>query len=143
MTTFIMELIKFDESMCVNIDKIDEQHRGIFDILNKLSNAIQKREANAILREILAGLSAYANYHFSIEEELFQKYNYPKVNKHISEHKYYIDKIDDFNRRFKQSNNLVLSVDIVKFLVDWITNHIKIEDKEYAEFFDKKGIIPY
>ena len=81
----------------------------------------------------------YACYHFSTEEELFKKHQYPETDYHILEHNGYINKVNDFIKCYVQKNDLEKQ-DLVNFLIEWIIVHIKDSDQEYARYFREKGI---
>jgi hemerythrin-like metal-binding protein len=135
-----MGLIDFDDKMSVNIKHIDEQHMQLINILDRLSDAMKAGSGKEILDEVLTDLSAYVEYHFKTEEDLFNKYNFPDSKKHIEEHKSYIENIGKFNEKFNLNKTLGLSIEILKYLVSWIKHHIMEVDKKYSEFFIEKGV---
>ena len=135
-----MSMIKFDDSMVVNIKTIDEQHKGLIDDINKLTTAMKSAKGQDILNDIFADLLAYADYHFETEEELFKKYNYPDGDKHIEEHNSFRDRVEEFNSKYQQQNKLGITVEILNFFADWLRNHIKKTDKAYAKFFNDLGV---
>ena len=134
-----MNMLNFNDDMKVNIKHIDEQHKTLVNTFNKLADAMKTKSGSDILGDILDELHKYANYHFSTEEELFKKYNYPDAAEHIDEHMYYTDKANKFIRNFKENKKLGLSVDVFNFMTDWIVKHIKKTDKEYSAFLNGKG----
>ena len=135
-----MGVIDFDHKMSVNIKHIDEQHMQLINILNRLSDAMKAESGKEILDEVLTDLSAYVDYHFKAEEDLFKKYDYPDSKKHIEEHKSYIENVGKFNEKFKQNKTLGLSVEVLNYLVSWIKHHIMEVDKKYSEFFNERGV---
>lgn len=136
----VMGVIEFDDTMLVNIKHIDEQHKKLIDILNRLRDAMKAGSGKEALEEVLTDLAAYVEYHFKSEEDLFKKYNYPDSTKHIEEHKSYIENIGKFNEKFNQNKTLGLSVEVLNYLVSWVKHHIMEVDKKYSEFFNARGV---
>jgi hemerythrin-like metal-binding protein len=135
-----MSIIKFNDSMAVNIRAIDDQHKQLINMINELASAMKSGSGKDVLNDMLVDLAAYADYHFKTEEELFKQYNYPNTDKHVEEHKSFRDHVEKFNDRYQQKKNLGITVEILNFLTDWLSNHIKKTDKEYSKFFNNLGI---
>jgi len=87
-------------------------------------------------KNLLKELSLYTDTHFTEEEELFKKSEYPHTEKHLEEHKYFIDKLSDFDNNL-QLNNASVSLNILEFLKNWLFYHIEIVDKGYALYVKK------
>ena len=56
------------------------------------------------------------------------------------EHERFVEKIESFIRDY-QANKLGLSIELMTFLKDWLTNHIMITDKKYTAVFNENGIV--
>lgn len=143
-----MDLIIWDdESMNTGIGLIDTQHKKLCDIVNSFGNAINRNEEDKILYDIVEELIDYTQYHFSVEEEFFDKFDFPQKDLHKSEHKYFIEYFNniknDLDKDTKKRNkpSVDLTMDMLKFLVEWFITHITGSDREYIELFKKNGII--
>ncbi|NLM00679.1 MAG: hemerythrin family protein [Treponema sp.] len=134
-----MKLFEWTKKIAVGIDTIDEQHKKLISIINDLNEAMKARKASEVIGNILQELSDYTVYHFGNEERAFDKYNYPKKEEHKALHKIYVDKIAEFIERNKKSE-LGISINVLDFLIDWITNHIMKIDMQYVPFFSDKEI---
>ncbi|HKJ43242.1 MAG TPA: bacteriohemerythrin [Sunxiuqinia sp.] len=135
----IMPLINWSEKLSVNILEIDNQHKKLVGMLNKLFDAMQIGRSNEVLRPLLVNMVDYAKHHFATEEKYVEKYNYPEAEKHISKHKEFIAKINQFIKDFN-SGKIGLSSEILHFLRTWITEHIQGVAKQYSDFFNQKGL---
>jgi len=120
--------------------KIDLQHQRLVDMINKLHDSMKKRESNNVLAGILNDMVAYTLVHFKSEEDLFIKFNYPAGRTHKMEHDLFIKKVEEFVGEFK-SGNKILSIEVLNFLTEWLSQHIKIQDKAYTNFLNDKGIV--
>jgi methyl-accepting chemotaxis protein/hemerythrin len=50
-----------------------------------------------------------------------------------------VDKVLDFEKQLK-SGSVTLSMEVMKFLKDWLTGHIMGTDKKYSPFLRQKGV---
>jgi hemerythrin-like metal-binding protein len=132
-------MLIFNDSLKVNIRRIDDQHKKLFDIFNQLAEAMKAKSGSEIIGNILDELQEYAKYHFTTEEELFNKHNYPDAPSHIREHKHYIDTTSKFIEDFKENKKIGLPVGVFNFMTQWINQHIKETDKKYSAFLNEKG----
>jgi hemerythrin len=132
-------LITWTNSLSVGITKIDEQHKILIGLINELSDAMKSGKSNHALEEILSKMFFYTEEHFKFEEMLFHQYNYPDKQIHMKEHKLFIAKTLEMKADFL-NNKLAISVELLKFLKDWLEYHIKKTDKEYSGFFISNGV---
>ena len=64
-----MDFIKWNnETMGIGIMLIDNQHKELLKIINKLSSSIYNNSQQRDILEIIDELIHYADYHFSTEE---------------------------------------------------------------------------
>ncbi|HOS30258.1 MAG TPA: hemerythrin, partial [Treponemataceae bacterium] len=66
-------------------------------------------------------------------------YSYPDKEAHMAAHRIYVDKIHELIERNKKGE-LGISISVLDFLMDWITNHIMKTDMQYVPFFKDKDI---
>lgn len=135
-----MSLILWNNGLSVNIRSIDSQHQRLVEMINKLHDSMKKGESNAALSGILNDMAAYTLVHFKTEEELFAKYNYPQKDRHVAEHKEFVKNVRSFIEEFKAGRK-TLSLDVMNFLTQWLSQHIKGEDKAYTAFLNSKGVV--
>jgi len=127
------DLIHWDDSFLLDIDRIDGQHRRLVDMVNRLAAAMSEGKGADVLGEIFDGLKAYTVEHFGTEEELFDRYGYPGGAKHKQVHADLLAKVVEFETEFK-AGRTSLSRELLLFLKDWLVNHIKGTDTAYAPF---------
>ncbi len=133
-----MALIRWNDSFSVNVGKIDAQHRKLVDMLNELHDAMMDGKGRDVLGEILNGMAEYTVVHFSTEEELMQKYNYPGYVKHKFEHDQFVNKVSEFKEKFE--NGQISAIEVMKYLSEWLKNHILGSDKRLGDFLNSKGV---
>jgi len=134
-----MALFKWDDSLNVGIKKIDDQHRMLIDMLNEFYENIKSKSTKEILADLIKNMKEYVAHHFSTEEELLRQHGYPDFEKHKSEHKVFINKVEDFENRFN-AGRIILSFEITNFFKSWLRNHIQVADKSYSKYLISKGV---
>ncbi|WP_048093592.1 bacteriohemerythrin [Geoglobus acetivorans] len=134
-----MALISWNESFSVNIKEIDEQHKKLVSMINRLHDAMLEGKGKEIMGELLNDMVEYTITHFSTEEKLMEQYNYPGYIKHKAEHEQFVSKVGEFKKKY-EDGQLTLTMEVLSFLKSWLTNHILNSDKKYGPFFNNKGI---
>ncbi len=138
-----MAFIKWDMSYSVGVKMIDAQHQKLFALINDFYNSVKMKTENLEpVDSALQDLFSYIDFHFKTEEKYFEEFGYEKTEEHKKQHKFYEDKIKDLNERYqKTKNEQEISEEIINFIKDWISNHIKISDKEYKICFNEHGLV--
>ena len=134
-----MAFIDWSDEFSVHIEEIDKQHQELVAMINELHTAMHERKAKDVLGNIIERLIAYVQTHFATEEKYFDQFDYPEAMAHRREHREFAEKVTDFKQGFDE-NRLMLSIDIMDFLEDWLVTHIKDSDKKYGPFFNEKGL---
>ncbi|HBX49888.1 MAG: hypothetical protein A2275_05465 [Bacteroidetes bacterium RIFOXYA12_FULL_35_11] len=127
------------ESYALNIKEIDNQHIELFKILEELLNAMSQGQGNQVVLKIINNLENYARMHFGIEEKYMQKFGYEKFQDHFEAHQYFYKKMAECKQAF-QSNNLIVTKDLMDFLNKWIVKHICGTDTLYKELFIQNNV---
>ena len=125
-----MPICTWTSKYSVGIEEIDKQHQKIVLLLNTLYDALKERKEKNQLESILNELVEYTNYHFEFEEELSEKCSNTDNITHIQEHNDLREQVMNFNNNIKAGKE-VNAQEIIKFLIDWLTKHIMISDKEF------------
>jgi hemerythrin len=134
-----MPLIQWDESMSVNVQEIDQQHQQLIVLMNELHDAMLQRKTRTVLGQVIQGLVEYTEYHFATEEKYFDQFAYPEATAHKNIHREFVAKVSDFQEGFA-AGRLLLSIDVMKFLKEWLVNHIKGDDHRFGPFFNQHGL---
>ncbi len=134
-----MPLVIWENSLSVRVSEIDAQHKKLVELINSLHESMKQRKANEALGEIIENLISYAIEHFRTEEKYFDEFGYLKAIQHKKEHKDFVNKVAAFKNDFDKGK-MMLSMDIMDFLKDWLLNHIKKTDMAYSDFFIEKGL---
>ena len=134
-----MPLINWSDDLSVGIMEIDNQHKKLIDIINRLNDAMKTGQGAQAVGGILQELVAYTREHFSNEEKYFEKFGYEKREEHVERHEEFVERIELFRNNFA-AKKLGLSTELFMFLRDWLVKHIKVEDQKYKSCFLEHGV---
>lgn len=132
-------MVKWDDSYSVHYDGIDEQHKILISIIQEVENAINAESYSFKgLIEILNRLEDYIKVHFSYEEGLMTKYDYPEKTNHFTEHNELRYKILSTNLDYIEKSKDFYT-ESYTYLYNWLINHIMKTDKKLASFLIEKN----
>jgi hemerythrin len=117
----------------VGIERIDSQHREIFETINRLYWAIQEKQQVQIVGSILAEMERYVYTHLKDEETLMQGRHYPDFEVHRASHKAFTQKTNELIMRH-QGTYGDISSDVFQFLRTWWISHIIGMDQKYIPY---------
>ncbi len=142
----IMPNIVWSERYSVKVKKLDKQHMHMAELVNAINNSINLQEDRNKVIEGFKELIKYTGTHFSTEEALMKKHDYPSYKKHKKEHKNLINLLRDIERQFKRESKSFsdfdynLAKDWLVIHTDWFTVHLSHSDKDLGAFLHKKGV---
>lgn len=138
----------------LDIDVIDEQHKGFFDICLKSAMLCESARNRPIqlhdVIHLIYDMRAYAFRHFHTEESLLLKYGYPRIYGHISQHDIFLRSLQEFTAGLHEElakaksagpeGFLACARHINDYLANWWGDHILNTDQDYASFLrEHKG----
>ena len=127
------EIFPWDKNFETGIDEIDEQHKVIVTLLNKLANNLTQEEVFKI-EDTFNQLAQYADYHFKCEEKIWQKYikDDTLLIAHNKKHSSFLPKVLKLKEKNKDKEFSEIIEEILLFLIRWLAFHIIDEDKKLA-----------
>jgi len=134
-----MSLMTWKEEYSVKVAQIDQQHKKLIDLINQLDNAMSQGRGKEVLGKILNELVGYCGNHFKLEEQLMQANGYPDFAEHKDKHDKMTAKVLSLKSEVATGKRLI-SLDVMKFLEQWLDKHILGTDKKYAPFLNARGI---
>jgi len=131
-----MALIKWSPSLSVKIDEMDTQHQSLIEIMNRLHESISAGKGKEGPIVVIGELVDYARKHFSAEEQLMQKFRFPQLGDHKTEHAKFTEEVLAFRRRL-QGGQTVSAYEVLQFLRQWLLTHIQESDAKYGKFINQ------
>ncbi len=132
-----MPLVEWNSTFSVGIQKIDEQHKKFFSVINVLYDAIMQGKSEQVVGSVLKELQQYVIFHFKAEETWMKMCNYPDMDKHKLEHEEGAKKVNKLVLEYERGNKTV-DIELLKFLSDWLQHHILEVDRKYIPYFQGK-----
>lgn len=127
-----MEKLFWDEKYETSIDVIDFQHRILLERINDLIDLVNKNETQDNMFPILIFLEDYTHYHFDTEEQFFDSFNYKDKEKHLEEHRGFINRIIEFKEQYVRGT-VKIDRDLLDYLLNWLISHILETDMDFAK----------
>jgi hemerythrin len=122
----------------VDIKTIDDQHRELVNILNRLFVAVSCREGDKVIAGILDALMTYTQTHFELEERLMRQAKYKDIDPHREEHRKLLDQLDQLCTRHLLEEK-VIYFEMLSFLKKWLKEHIQGVDTKYSAALQQAG----
>ncbi len=125
-------MVKWEEKYRLGVEAIDEQHKELFQIANRIYELLKNEmilDKFDHIMEIIDELKSYTVDHFKDEEEYMKSIGYKKFLSHKVAHTDFLDKMEniDLNKIDNGHNEYLLS--ILDFVCLWLVEHIMKEDK--------------
>lgn len=131
-----MPFIDWLPSYSVGNEVIDNQHKELVDMVNRLHLSIVKNKVDEEVSAVLKELVSYTQKHFNDEENFMHEAGFPLLKDHMKIHREMINRIGSYLVKMR-SGQKVSVFQLIGFLRDWLMNHILIEDMKYKTYLEK------
>ena len=126
-------VITWNESMSTGIQRLDDQHRMLFQKFNEFSKAMSNMSARESASEVLDFLQFYANWHFGQEENCMEEYRCPAASMNKQAHAEFIKTFNEFYEQWQQGTmTSQLAAATYTELERWLVNHILRVDTQLS-----------
>ncbi len=121
----------------LGIDVIDEQHKTLVSIGNRISELLKEHEEGCddydLIMDVIEELRDYTVYHFETEEDILLKCEYPDFDAHKVQHDRFIDYLNSIDIDEVDENQKEFLSDLLKRVINWIFKHIMSVDFNYRD----------
>lgn len=127
------ELFPWNTQFETGIEQIDEQHRRLVAILNRLAWHLSAEEDELRASDVLDELLDYTRYHFRSEEGIWKQYfagSSIEANHHKA-HEHFFEQVRYYQERREAGNENTLA-EMFDFLTRWLAFHILESDRRMA-----------
>lgn len=128
-------LVQWEDSYSLGLEQIDDQHKTLFNIMNRLWSAIVRRAEAVEMDVILGELEQYTVSHFTAEETFMRAAAFSGFEGHKKQHEDFIARLQ--SARVGTQSGKHISLELLHFLRDWLVNHIMVQDRAYADEYAK------
>jgi hemerythrin-like metal-binding protein len=123
--------VKWNNSLAIGIEAIDNQHKQIFEHLLAIENSVAKRDPRHILRFLLSQLAEYMKFHLAVEEAMLEIVRYLLRAEHGQAHAKIMEQIAELEKQLQKTGS---GADLVSFFEDWFIRHVLADDRQYAAY---------
>lgn len=131
-----MERHLWSERFATGIKAIDEDHRGLFDLVAALKDHHDARSTPDRVDATLRALELYTVEHFEREERFMFSAHYPNADAHKRSHEDFRALIGAMARCYRADPAQVDLAKVVVFLAHWISDHIQVRDMDYVPYLN-------
>jgi|GEM_PF-227304 len=128
--------IEWSPALSVGDPLLDQQHQKLVEMVNTLHDAMATQSAQFQIKELLDSLVEYTQKHFGYEEERMRSANYPHLAGHQRLHTDLLNQVGALHEKFKCGKKI--NMKLMKFLKDWLINHIQKSDKQYSPYLKEQ-----
>jgi len=133
-----MASIEWDAAWETGIPAIDKQHKNLVDHVGRLLDAIMEGQTEIDIENSLFYLAQYTDFHFRDEEEIMLATRYPGLAEHRATHATMREQVAAMVRLHVREPQALTS-DLVKYMHNWIINHVGTMDRALAEHIRRVG----
>ena len=134
-----MAIFEWSDRFSVKVREIDEQHMHLVAMINKLHDAMVANKGRELQQEIVGEMVAYTGFHFATEEKYMRSFGYAGYFEHKAEHEQFASEAAELKARVDRGG-LVLSLEVMTLLKEWLQNHILGTDMKYSGLFNANGL---
>ncbi|RAU22736.1 hemerythrin [Paramagnetospirillum kuznetsovii] len=117
--------------MSVGVPMLDADHKTLIGLINLLQRSIGDREEYVAVYSVLGSLQDYAAQHFAREEGMMRASRCPQLDLHQRTHAGFSQQVADLKERYEENRTSVRARECLRFLNDWLVNHICTTDMNY------------
>ncbi len=136
-----MKRFEFTEDLLTGIADVDQDHRNLFEIGNKIISPKFIDAGEKTMEETLSFLDDYVIYHFAAEEYAMYNTGYPGLEKHTLRHKEFRELVSDYLSKASKegiSKEFILKLSFA--VENWLLEHIRVADRGFAQYLKQQKI---
>lgn len=134
-------VVEWRDGFKINIPSVDAEHKRLFELIREL----KLETVDQTIEELLA----YVVTHFTNEQALMEKSQYPALEQHIKLHEDFGNHVADFLGTGNEWSEERIQ-DLRRFLNKWLIGHIMTHDLRFGNWYsqhqgterpDVKGVV--
>lgn len=126
------EKLVWKQEYSVGVPLLDQQHQGLIELINLLS---EEKVKAGLMGQVFEELEAYTKDHFSAEEKMLKASDYRALKAHKKEHREFEQWLSAVRQTYSVgvASPTILAETVNAFLRDWLINHILSSDMAYKQ----------
>ncbi|MDZ4076697.1 MAG: bacteriohemerythrin [Hylemonella sp.] len=136
-----MAYFEWAQDMVIDGGPIDEDHKHLVQLVNTLHDATTEGRGREVVGNILQELIRYTADHLRKEEHTMEQAGFPNLERHKIGHQAFVNQLEKLQRRY-QEGSIAVAAQLSTVLRDWLSIHIRRNDRELLEFMRRKPGAP-
>ena len=140
-----MPIATWRDSMNLNYPPLDDEHKAFLNVVNQAYMASQVDDFEMIAR-VFEKCYDYARNHFSHEEDIMERIQFPDIENHMRSHQVFIHNVSEMRQQFEVAPSMEdkrrVSIKLANFLNVWLLGHILSKDKVLKPFLVRLRNLP-
>lgn len=128
-----MAYFEWADDMVIDGGQIDQDHRLLVDLVNELHTATTRGAGREVVASILSRCISSTRDHLSREEAMMERMGFPNLVEHKAGHESFMESLYDLQRKL-QAGSITVAAQLSSTLRDWLSLHIRRNDKEILKF---------
>ncbi len=138
----MLSTFEWDRRYETRIEHIDEQHKGLVDLLNDLIEIVvgHRQAEPAECDDLLARLEAYAGEHFGDEERLMREGGCdPRhIEVHVQQHRLFVEQVRIARTEYGASDAPMDILELLAgFITTWLSFHVLGSDRSMVQQLER------
>jgi hemerythrin-like metal-binding protein len=137
-----MALFTWSDKYSVGNSAMNDHHKNLFNILNKLYD-LDESDIKFNIGHILNDLISYTEYHFREEEILMEKAQYVGLASQKNAHCEFVNRLKEYRDKVKNNADMSIFVanEVAMTATEWLKVHILKMDKDYEKSLRDAGLM--
>lgn len=124
-----MPTLMFNDSLKTGVDRIDEQHRVLVEMINTLLEGRDEGRSPLVLAQVLDEMSQYVAVHFRDEEKFMIEEGFKGLASHQIIHALFEAKVQELRALYQEGQTDLLE-EVFDYMVNWLISHIQGDDMD-------------
>lgn len=133
-----MAYFEWADDMVIDGGPIDADHRLLVDLVNELHTATREGQGRMVVESILHRVITSTQEHLRNEEQLMAQQGFPDLANHKIGHDHFMNELWALEKKL-QSGSITVAAQLSAVLRDWLSLHIRRNDKELLRFQRRKA----
>lgn len=134
-------MIEWDEGLNLGVEILDDEHKKLLEIINKLSSAMCNHSTKEIIGSMFIELKKSLESHAKTELLILEQCNYKELNLYIEHLNQLQNEVEKLKSKIMDADGYNDAQYINKSLMELLLKHIIIEDMPLVTVFKKCDII--
>ncbi len=134
-----VQLCRFTTDFDVRVERMNDDHRRIFDYINGLHLRIKEKADPRSLVPTFRDFAEFTRAHFAREEDAMARAGYTDLPAQQRAHTKLLAQVADIIKAM-EANADVDFIEVLGVFRDWLINHIMGMDKKYSAVMNAAGI---